>query len=336
MTRPRPPPSSAPATLARSPAGSSTRGRSSTRPERSRPGTDHPVAPFPIQPRRRQHRSEEQKLMEETWTDLGSAFAFLSNWSRWGDADELGTLNLLTDDYVHRCFSGSVVDGHRVSLSRPLMTQAQIVGNGYMHHMLSSGDEAPAQGFGSTADWFGLGFHGFEYTHIDNPAHIIWDGKLYNGHDAETCTTSRGAQRCAVDVASEGILTRALLVDGPRIKGKDHLAPDDAITARELDTWCAENQLTPQPGDSLVIRFGRDRMDGIDPASLPGMAIDTLRWIKQRDFSLIVSDIISDQTPSVTEECRLPFHVLTIAAMGLWLVDNARRADDALVGEAGR
>jgi len=36
-----------------------------------------------------------------------------------------------------------------------------------------------------------------------------------------------------------------------------------------------------------------------------------------------MSDTISDGVPSATPNCRLPVHVVSIASMGMWIVDNA-------------
>src|SRR5204862_1294596 len=47
--------------------------------------------------------------------------ARFSNWGRWGDDDELGTLNHITDETRRRA-AGLVADGRTVSLSRAIDT----------------------------------------------------------------------------------------------------------------------------------------------------------------------------------------------------------------------
>ena len=41
------------------------------------------------------------------------------NWGRWGDDDQVGTINLITDD-VRRRATTSVQDGRAISLALPL------------------------------------------------------------------------------------------------------------------------------------------------------------------------------------------------------------------------
>jgi hypothetical protein len=47
----------------------------------------------------------------------------VNNWGRWGADDEIGTLNLLTDDVVRRAAT-SVRSGRRLTLAMPLDEQA--------------------------------------------------------------------------------------------------------------------------------------------------------------------------------------------------------------------
>jgi kynurenine formamidase len=112
--------------------------------------------------------------------------------------------------------------------------------------------------------------------------------------------------------------------DGPAFFEKDALRPGDVIHGEDLDRWFAAIGVTPRAGDALVVRLGRDRWsDQAAPDSAPGLDVDVVRWLRRHDASLLVSDFISDCLPSPTPECRLPVHVLSIVALGMWLVDNA-------------
>jgi len=65
-----------------------------------------------------------------------------------------------------------------------------------------------------SADYFAIGTHGFSITHLDALCHVFWQGKLYNGFDASE-VGSQGAHKSAVDVASNGIISRGVLLDIP-------------------------------------------------------------------------------------------------------------------------
>lgn len=47
----------------------------------------------------------------------------VNNWGRWGSDDEIGTLNLITDEVVRQAVA-TVRTGHRVPLALPLQQDA--------------------------------------------------------------------------------------------------------------------------------------------------------------------------------------------------------------------
>jgi kynurenine formamidase len=251
----------------------------------------------------------------------------LSNWGRWGDDDELGTLNLVTAKTIREA-SQLVKVGQTVNCGRPLRVgPTEIPGTEFVHHMLSSGENVAEKGFASTSDWFGSGIHGFSFTHLDSPSHIIWDSTLYNGHPASSCSTTRGAAKCGVELSGGGIVTRGLFFDAPKYFGKEFLTAGDLVSASDLDKWFANLGVEPRSGDAIVVRLGRDKSTPSVPhdsgGGFPGLATDVAKWLRVHDSSLLVSDHISDSLMVQDSECRLPLHVLTIVGLGMWLIDNA-------------
>jgi kynurenine formamidase len=263
-------------------------------------------------------------------TDLDefqATFDRLSNWGRWGEDDQSGTLNLLTPETV-RAAAGQIRSGRRVPCARALkIGRASTPGAEFLHHMLIGGEEAAATGLSSTADWIGLGIHGFDSTHLDSPAHIVWNGTLFNGIAASQVSTSRGALRCSVDLAVDGITSQGFLIDGPRIKGRPWLEPGETLDRPEVEAWCAAKGLEPAAGSIVCFRFGRDAADdagtSILGTSAPGVTVACAEWFHDHDVAVLLSDAISDTMPSPVEGVHLPIHALTIAAMGMWIVDNA-------------
>ena len=60
--------------------------------------------------------------MNDSETDLKDFLIQHRNWSRWGGADELGAINLVTPRKVRQA-AGLIRTGQAISLSRPLATK---------------------------------------------------------------------------------------------------------------------------------------------------------------------------------------------------------------------
>jgi kynurenine formamidase len=256
-----------------------------------------------------------------------SLFDRLSNWGRWGEDDQSGTLNLLSPESV-RAAAGLIRSGRRVHCARALkIGSAATPGAEFLHHMLVGGEEAALTGMSSTADWIGMGIHGFDSTHLDSPAHIVWNGTLFNGIPASHVSTSRGALRCSVDLAVDGVASQGILVDGPTIKSRGWLEPGETIDRVEVETWCAAKGIVPSPGSIVAFRFGRDEAEKAGTSILgttaPGLTVACAEWLRDHDVAVLMSDAISDTMPSPVAGVHLPIHALTIASMGMWIVDNA-------------
>jgi hypothetical protein len=68
-----------------------------------------------------------------------------------------------------------------------------------------------------TADYFAISPHGHAVTHLDALCHVFWKGKMYNRFDASE-VGSHGARKCAIDIASDGVVSRACYWTSRRLK----------------------------------------------------------------------------------------------------------------------
>ena len=170
-------------------------------------------------------------------------FESLSNWGRWGDDDQLGAPNLITPAKTKAALS-TVQEGLTISLSRTVSFEATVDSpNPPVHFMTESGegwaggDKVSARPYAVAMDYFGMVFHGVTITHVDSLSHFFWEGKTYNGKPAHLVSTSMGATVGSVEEAKNGIVTRAVLVDVPLVRGVDWVErgegvmPDDILGA---------------------------------------------------------------------------------------------------------
>lgn len=256
-------------------------------------------------------------------------FESLSNWGRWGETDQLGTLNFITDEN-RRVAASLVQTGRAVSCGRLLTPKHQHPGDEpILHHMITSGEGAPDKGFGAASDWIGMSFHGYSITHIDAVSHLFWNGKMYNDRPASDVKTGTGARVGGIDQARDGIVSRGILLDIPRYRGDRWLEPGEGIGPDEI-LACAESEgLDLRSGDILLVRVGREpRTAEVGPTEpvmggSPGLHASALPLLHDSEIALLGADATNDVMPSGYPRVEVPIHSVGIVAMGLWLLDNA-------------
>lgn len=268
-------------------------------------------------------------MAHPTETELKAIFQKCSNWGRWGKDDERGALNFITAQ--KRAAAAKLVQsGEVVSMALPLATiPAPDNPTPVMHLVAQAGHDShdlPLLPY--AADYFAIAPHGIANTHLDALCHVFYEGKMYNGFDASE-VGSQGARKCAIDVARDGVISRGVLLDIPKIKKVDWLENGTPISAADLDAAEKDHRVTVEEGDVLFIRTGRAKrrkVKGGWDALHEGMAgLDTscLEWLHGRKPAVLGSDGITDVVPSGFAKFALPMHVCTLVMMGLHLIDNA-------------
>jgi len=79
----------------------------------------------------------------------------------------------------------------------------------------------------SHSDSFTIAHHVLAHTHLDALCHFFYDGKMYNGFSRDE-VTAKGAAKLSVYNVHNGIFTRGILMDIPRLKGVPYLEPGPA------------------------------------------------------------------------------------------------------------
>jgi len=173
-----------------------------------------------------------------TEEEVLSYFDTLSNWGRWGEDDQHGTLNFLTQEKTKQAVS-LVQEGTTVSCSRTVTwTPEADHMSTPLHFMLesgegwASGDKVTNRPSQASTDFFGMAFHGYHITHMDSLAHFFWQGKMYNGRPTHLVSTGLGATVESIELAGEGVATRGVLVDAPMIRGVDWIERGEGVIVR--------------------------------------------------------------------------------------------------------
>ena len=275
-----------------------------------------------------QSRNVTQEVYEQWMKEL-------SNWGRWGADDERGAINLITPE-KRRQAAALVRAGVSVSLARDAEKEkADDNPQPFEHEMTRTGVDPKSQGSG---DRYSVSYHGYAHTHLDSLCHMFHQGKMFNGFPQQQ-VTPQGAGKLSVRNFKEGIFTRGILMDIPRLKGVEYLEPGTPIYPEDLDAWEQKAGVKVSAGDVIFIRTGRWALrdaKGPWPASQKsaGLYASCARWLKQRDVAAIGSDAASDVMPSGVEGVGQPIHRLVLIAMGMPIFDNCDL--EALAGEAAR
>lgn len=268
-------------------------------------------------------------------------FDALSNWGRWGDDDELGTMNLVTPEKRRRA-AHLVSEGTAVSCAWTIDTAAapgQMAGPP-QRFMVGTGESAAAsEGMGFAMEHIGLVYHGLSVTHIDGLSHVFWQGKMYNGRSAALVMPARGATALAITGLREGVVTRGVLLDVAASEGVPWLPGGYGVGPEALEAAERRQGVTVEPGDVVLLRtgFGRRRVEEGNAAftaeGYAGWHASALPWLRERGVAAIGCDTAQDASPSDYPSLMVPIHTIGIVAMGLWLIDNCNLEDVAATCE---
>lgn len=272
-----------------------------------------------------------------TKAELRRLFDSVSNWGRWGDKDESGTLNYLTPECV-TAGAKLVRSGRRISCARNFPVHPSPENpTPALHHIVMGGDDPCAHGVPGmevSLDFIGISYHGMSSSHIDALCHVFVEGLMYN-NVAATEVKSTGARRNSIMCAKDGIAGRTVLLDIPRLRGKPYVDPKEQVTVAELLAAEKAQNSPVRQGDILLVSVGRDALRvhvPPPPGEMPpfaGLHPDCIPFLFERKISVLGSDAVHDPTPSPMpiEGWPIPVHMCGLASMGLHLLDNLYFAD---------
>ncbi|MFI9720460.1 cyclase family protein [Streptomyces sp. NPDC052396] len=249
----------------------------------------------------------------------------VSNWGRWGAADEIGTLNLISET-VTRSAAARVTSGRRVSLALPLRLDG--VQNGLipgrvnpLHTMVAVNLEMFGPGTVATSDdMVVMGLQAA--THWDGLGHVSHSGRIYNGRPAASITAHGRAGFSGLEKAGP-VVSRGVLLDVARARDVERLDGGHAVTPEDLATAEELAGVTVQAGDIVLVRTGQIQRylagdkDGYAHPS-PGLSIRTPEWFHARDVAAVANDTLTFEIiPPEIEGLWLGVHALHLVEMGM-------------------
>lgn len=282
--------------------------------------------------------------------DFRRAADDVRNWGRWGDDDEIGTLNFITAEKVAEA-AGCVKKGSVISLGGDFSSSgpqgAFKFRQNPVHVMTVDGGDAntlcqyaPDWLRNSVAQELSSFFVDNIFrvnddmivmslqaaTQWDALSHVYYEDKLYNGFPADS-VTSFGAFHCGIDkVDVKGITSRGVLLDVVAHRGEDVFCqPGNPITPGELDDIAAKQGVSIGRGDIVVVHTGwwtRFLATGDGAEAGSGLDWTCASWLHDHEVAAVAADnlMVEDPDPANgVDGTFLPMHMLCLRDMGLML-----------------
>jgi kynurenine formamidase len=259
-------------------------------------------------------------------SDFRQLGAKLSNWGRWGDEDERGTVNLITPERIVAA-SALVRRGAIFDLGIPFDSNGPQPGGGRINPVRLMSETGADQQFP------GAFHYADDYVFMplqsasqwDGLAHVFYDDQLYNGFPA-TDVGPHGAKHCSIDKLAKGIVGRGVLLDIARLKGVEWLDGGYVITPEDLDAAAARQGVEVGSGDIVLFRTGwrtkfvTEKDAAAFMAEEPGLGLACCEWLHANEVAVVASDNWAIEVlPGEVDTELLPVHMVLIRDMGMTL-----------------
>ena len=258
--------------------------------------------------------------------------------SPWGPADEIGTLNMMTEasrfDILKQVAGGKVYDlGVDLFVGMPnccgpfgdptfQIWMTHIPAQDTTKELLSySGD--------------GISMYTHSGTHIDTLNHFGLHGKIWNQVSADDALGVRGWTKSGADKYPP-IVARGVLIDVARSRNVAHLPTSYSITVADLQEALKKQGTTLRPGDVVLTRTGLMTLwpdtTKYRLADQAGLSLEAAQWLVEGQKAMLVGadNFGVESFPSKDPENFVPVHSYLFAERGvslleaLWLEELAK------------
>ena len=251
----------------------------------------------------------------------------LSNWGRWGDDDERGTLNHITPERLIEA-SRLVRKGKVFDLGIPMDgtgPQLGVARNNPLRLMSETGADQPyPEPFKYADDYIIMPLQGS--SQWDALGHVFYDDFLYNGFPT-TDVTPHGLKHDSIDKISKDVIGRGILLDIAALKDVPWLEKGYVITPDDLEAAARRQGTDIKSGDVLLFRTGWRRLY-VETGSRedfmagePGLGMACCQWLHDHEIAVVASDnwAIEVLPGEYDPEQVFNVHMVLIRDMGMTL-----------------
>lgn len=165
-------------------------------------------------------------------------------------------------------------------------------------------------------------------THMDALVHVGIGDSFYNGFDRREFYNTDGVTKLGIEQVGV-FLTRGILLDIPRLKGKSALEKGYEITDSDLNHALQKQNLEIRPGDVVLIHTGwGSRWRDNDPehgylSGEPGLGVSAAHFLVQQQITLVGSDNWGIEVlPTKEPDAFNPVHQIFLTVNGIYLLEN--------------
>jgi kynurenine formamidase len=257
---------------------------------------------------------------EMTDDELLALYERVSNRGRWGEDDELGTLNYITAEKRVQAASRVQV-GETVSIGRDLEPG---VPDGLSGRVIDHKVLFVRPGPAWADDYIGIAPHGSDITHLDAVCHSTWNGNVYNGRHTDDVQRAEGLIFGSIYAMRHGIFTRGVLLDVARARDVAYLQPDEMVTPEDLEAAESLGGVKAESGDALFVRVGLRAYEADHgpqtPRARAGLGARCTEWMHDREVAVFGGDCV-ELMPYPSDVIAMPVHHIGMPSMGLVLLD---------------
>lgn len=258
--------------------------------------------------------------------------------SPWGPEDEIGALNMMTDESRLSALS-DIGSGQVYDLSVDYfvgMPSFHALGDPPYQYWLTHTPHGTVvdnpNGLGEnmnrkvsyTGDAISMYTH--MGTHIDALNHFGLNGKIWNGYTPEEHLGDKGWLKTGAETIPP-VIARGVMIDIPAYKGVQHLPDNYRINASDLQGALKRQNTVLRKGDVVLIRTGQamhyhDAREYLH--QYPGINLEAVKWlVESQQIMLLGADNLSFEAfPPEREDNWVPVHTYLLAEKGVMFIEQ--------------
>ncbi|PWE29900.1 cyclase [Maritimibacter sp. 55A14] len=245
--------------------------------------------------------------------------------SPWGAEDEIGTLNMMTEnsrfDVLKQVDTGKVYDlAVDLFVGMPDCCSAAFGDPTYQMWMTHTPARGRDELLSHSSEAISMNTH--TGTHLDALSHFGLHGEIWNGVAANDALGVRGWTRSGADKYPP-IVARGVMIDVAQSKDMEHLPPSYSITVEDLKQALARQETTLSPGDVVLVRTGQmilwpDKTK-LSLFQQSGLSLEAAQWLAEEQQAMLLGadNFGLESFPSGNSENFAPVHSYLLAEKGV-------------------